>query len=83
MNNISKKTTLIILGITAIVCSRASFFFVNDPEGPNLLIVIGAAVILYVVSLIAFVFKFSNRLKLLLAILIQVIIVAVLYVCLN
>lgn len=47
----SKKTSLVILGIVSIVCSRIIFLFINDPEGPNLLVVIGLAVILYFVFL--------------------------------
>ncbi len=36
----SKKTSLLILGTTSVVCSRVMFSFFNDPEGPNLLVVI-------------------------------------------
>jgi hypothetical protein len=46
-----QKTALLILGIVSIVCSRIIFSFINDPEGPNLLIVLGLAVILYVLFL--------------------------------
>lgn len=35
----SKKVSLIILAVTAIICSRMLFIFFNDPEGPNALIV--------------------------------------------
>lgn len=42
----SKKTELIALAVVSVVLSRASFFLINDPEGPNLLIVaVWAAVI--------------------------------------
>jgi len=47
----SKKTSLIILGITAIPLSRLMFVFFNDPEGPNLLVVTVAAIIVYLLSL--------------------------------
>lgn len=47
----SKKISLLILGATALVCSRAMFFFIDDSEGPNLLIVTVLAIILYVLSL--------------------------------
>jgi hypothetical protein len=43
----SKKTSLLILGITSIICSRTMFVFFDDPEGPNLLIVFVAALVLY------------------------------------
>lgn len=52
MNFKSKKTSLLILGIASIVCSRAMFFFFNDPEGPNLLVVTGAAAIIFLLLLI-------------------------------
>lgn len=50
------KTSLFILGITSLVCSRALFFFFDDPEGPNLLIVTGMAMVLYLTSLIPYIF---------------------------
>jgi hypothetical protein len=53
----SKKTSLIILAITAMLCSRATFLFINDPEGPNLLIVMVLAVTVYLLSLTTFLFK--------------------------
>lgn len=40
----------IILGIASLILSRLVFVFINDPEGPNLLIVFGMAVVIYVVS---------------------------------
>jgi hypothetical protein len=49
----SKKTSLIISGITALLCSRTFFLFINDPEGPNLLVVTVLAAILYSLSLAA------------------------------
>ena len=79
----SKKISLLILGITAIVCSRVMFLFFNDPEGPNLLVVMGTAVMVYFLSLAAYLSNFSGPKKLLLAIFIQIIIVAGLYFCLK
>jgi len=76
----SKKASLLILGITSLVCSRVLFFLFNDPEGPNLLVVTGLAVILYFASLIVWSFIPSTNLKrLLFAICIQIIIVTGLY----
>src|SRR3954454_4563422 len=49
----SKKTSLLLLVITAFLCSRTLFFFFRDPEGPNLLIVTVLALILYSASFIA------------------------------
>ena len=50
----SKTITLLILGITAISLSRLMFFLFDDPEGPNLLVVIGMAAALYLLSLAAY-----------------------------
>jgi hypothetical protein len=73
-----KKTELLILGVTALVCSRAMFAFFNDPEGPNLLIVIVAAAIVYLLSLVAYVWTPSATpaKRLLLAISTQIVLVA-------
>ncbi len=46
-----KKIPLILLAIVAVTLSRAMFFFFDDPEGPNLLVVIGMATIIYFLSL--------------------------------
>ena len=45
-----KNASLLILAITAVACSRIMFAFFHDPEGPNLLVVIGMASIIYLVS---------------------------------
>lgn len=89
----SKKASLLILGITSIICSRVMFLFFNDPEGPNLLVVIGMAAIVYSLSLAVYLFNPSKRYlpflsftglkRLLLVILIQIIIVTGFYFCLN
>jgi drug/metabolite transporter (DMT)-like permease len=71
----SKKTSLIILAITALMLSRLMFVLFNDPEGPNLVVIIGAAAILYLLSFIAYVYNLSESKKLLLAIFIQIVIV--------
>ena len=47
----SKKYSLLILGGTAIICSRTLFFFISDTEGPNLLIVGGLAIAIFLLSL--------------------------------
>ena len=81
MNPISKKKSLFILGLTAIVFSRIMFALFNDPEGPNLLIVIVAAAVVYFLSLaiFSFIFSMTGLKKLLLTILIQAIIVTCFY----
>lgn len=48
------KKQSIILAIISILVSRALFLLIDDPEGPNLLIVMVGAVIVYVVLLIIY-----------------------------
>ena len=76
----SAKTSLLLLVITAFVCSRALFFFFQDPEGPNLLIVTVLALILYSASFIAWRFiPATASKKILFAICAQLLIVTGLY----
>jgi len=80
----SKKISLVILGATAIICSRMLFFFFKDPEGPNLLIVAGLAMVLYLFSLAVYVFSLSKMTgitRLSVAICIQILSVIGLYFC--
>lgn len=81
----SKKISLLILAITALICSRALFFFINDPEGPNLVVVIGMALILYFLSLMVYLFYLSaiGFKRLSLTVLIQILIVTGFYFFLN
>lgn len=83
MKTNSKKTSLVILGVIALILSRVLFALFNDPEGPNLLVVVVMAVILYLASLIPQAFhratEQSGQKKLVLGLLIQIVIVAVLY----
>lgn len=77
MVSISKKSSLIILAITALLLSRSMFVFFDDPEGPNLLIVTVGAAIIYFLSLTTYRFNppVAGLKKLLLAILVQILIV--------
>jgi len=77
----SKKSSLFVLGITALVCSRSLFYFFHDPEGPNLLIVTVLALILYVTSFAVwrFIPATTSKRKLLFAICTQILIVTGLY----
>jgi hypothetical protein len=43
----SKTVPLLILALTAVVVSGAVFAFFRDQEGPNLVVVMGLAAILY------------------------------------
>lgn len=75
MNFTTKKASFLILIITSLLCSRASFLFINDPEGPNLLIVVGMAVIIYFTSLTISSFSpWIHHKRIFFAILIQVLI---------
>lgn len=47
----SKKISLIILAITALMCGRSVFLFSNDQEGTNLLVTTVTAAIIYSMSL--------------------------------
>ena len=77
----SKKASLIILGLTAVVSSRTMFMAFDDPEGPNLLIIAVGAAIVYGLSWAAYARLLSGTglKRLLLAVSIQVIIVTVSY----
>lgn len=50
----SKKVLLTVLGVTAVLGSRTLFFFFDDPEGPNLLVVMAVACVVYLTSLPVF-----------------------------
>jgi hypothetical protein len=74
------RTSLLLLGITALASSRTLFFLFHDPEGPNLLIVTVLAMMLYVASFIVWRFiPATIAKKLILAICTQVLIVTGLY----
>lgn len=49
---------LLLQMLTAAICSRATFALLDDPEGPNLVVVTGPTVIIYLASLVAY---FSGR----------------------
>ncbi len=79
MHSESNKIHLWFLGLTSLVLSRLMFFFFDDPEGPNLLIVAVAAVILYLFSLFIYsLLSFPNPKKLPLVIFFQVLVIAIL-----
>jgi hypothetical protein len=50
MNLYSKKTILVVVGATGLIISRMLFFFFDDPEGPNLLVVVALAMGLFLLS---------------------------------
>lgn len=76
----SKKVSLLILGLTAIACSRLMFVFFDDPEGPNLLVVMVAAAVVYALSLAVYIPSSTTPAKkLVLAILTQILLVTGFY----
>ena len=82
----SKKISLIILGVTALICSRILFFFFNDPEGPNLLIVAAFAIAVYFISLAAYIFspsKITGLKRFSLVFCIQILSVIGIYFCMK
>lgn len=80
MNLASQKTPLVLMGVTSLVSARTLFVLLNDPEGPNLLVVVGTATIVYLLSLAGYALLpvVRRRTKLLLAILLPVLTAAVL-----
>lgn len=87
MNFNSKKSFLIISGITSVTLSRLMFVFFDDPEGPNLLVVFVMALVIYAISFVAHKFFFSKKAysfsHILLSVLVQVISVIILYFSLR
>jgi hypothetical protein len=76
----SKKISLSILAITAVVCSRTMLLCIDDPEGPNLLIVLVLGAFVYIVSLVSYLFNCSVLRKFVCAIFVQVTVVTILYI---
>ena len=81
MKSMRAKTPLLLMLLTAFVCSRTCFFFIDDPEGPNLLIVTVLALILFGASFVAWKFipATATSTKLILAIGAQLVIATGLY----
>jgi hypothetical protein len=75
-----------MLAVTAIICSRMLFFFFNDPEGPNLLVVAGLALAVFLLSSAAYIFspfKINGIKRLSAVICIQMLSVIGLYFCMK
>lgn len=81
----SKKASTIVSGIVSLVLSMAWFSFINDPEGPNLLVIAVLALILYFSSLAvgSFITHATGLKRLLFVIGIQIIIAIGLYFLMN
>jgi hypothetical protein len=82
----SKRISLILLGATAVICSRLLFFSFNDPEGPNFLIVFILALFIYCLSTVVYRFgpsKFKGLTRLSGVMVIQLVAIVVLYFCMK
>lgn len=55
----SNKISLLILAITALACSRGMFALFHDPEGPNLVVVIGMAAVIYFITSAVYLSNFA------------------------
>lgn len=75
MGYLSNKIQLLILSATAALISRTVLALFDDPEGPNLLVVAVAAVLLYAPSVVVYIFSRrwirSNPMRLIVAIVAQ------------
>ena len=49
-----RNGSLLVLALTALPCSRMVFALINDPEGPNLLVVVVLAAVIWLISLAAY-----------------------------
>lgn len=76
---LSKKTNFLILGISSLFWTKLMFFFFDDPEGPNLLVVVGMSIVIYFISASTFLIKMSDFSRFLSALLVQVFLVTVFY----
>lgn len=81
MNVISHQFGFALLSITALICARGLFFFFNDPEGPNLLIVIVTALFIFLVSLLGYTYAAHKNAfqKILLTLSVQLLLTLALY----
>lgn len=83
---ISKRFSLLILAVTALICSRTLLFSFHDPEGPNLLVVTGLTLVLYAVSITAYLFgplKINGLMRILATVGVQLLCVVILYFCMR
>ena len=83
MPTLSKKASLFVLFITAALLGRGLFIFINDPEGPNLLVIGIATILLYSASLLGYVINGSYTRKLAVAIAIQLVLMIASYIFLR
>lgn len=58
-----KPAPLIVFAVLSLILSRLTFALINDPEGPNLLIVCVLAALIYAVCLAGYFFYSSAKAK--------------------
>jgi hypothetical protein len=81
----SKNISFLILAVTALALSRGMFYLFSDPEGPNLVVVAGMALILFAASIAGNYFHSSTiavlgTRRLVIAVVVQIIVVTGFYV---
>jgi uncharacterized membrane-anchored protein len=79
-----RKFTNFILGVMALISSKITFAVINDSEGPNLLIVLVLAICIFGVSYSVYHYKSfqaSRSVRLLTAIVIQIVLAIILGIC--
>lgn len=58
-----QKIYLFVLALTATICSRTMLAFIDDTEGPNLLVVFAIAFVIYFLSLATYIFSPLSSIK--------------------
>jgi uncharacterized membrane protein len=51
----NRATPLLLLALTAAICSRATFAMLDDPEGPNLIVITSLTVIIFLAAIVAYI----------------------------
>lgn len=75
------KCYLVLLGVSAIVLGRSVFFFFDDPEGPNLLVVGVVALGTYLLALPVYMFvRTTASIRFCFGIVAQIVILVGLYI---
>jgi hypothetical protein len=80
-----KRAALLALGIASLVYARMMFMFIDDPEGPNLLVVVVMAVLISSLSLGAYALipKSSRHKKTPMVFLLQALIAIGIWICIR
>ncbi|HEY9000639.1 MAG TPA: hypothetical protein VIM89_04765 [Mucilaginibacter sp.] len=82
----SRKVSLILLAVTAFIFSRILFVFFHDAEGPNPVVITGFVSVVYVSSILAYLFvplRIRGVIRLSATIVIQLLAVIALYILMK